>query len=157
MMSYCREEGQDKVIFMTKEDDDKPISEDIEIEFDEDDEPESLIRADGTINWECPCLGNMISGPCGVEVRQFFSCFHDSNTKGGSASECIDQMRSLDKCMTQYPELYPRSSKHNEGQDEEDVAESLAASTSQMELEMRNGDDGHNDDGDDTDGDKKSL
>ena len=32
--------GQNKVIFMTKEDDEKPISEEIEIEFDEEDEPE---------------------------------------------------------------------------------------------------------------------
>ena len=101
-----------------------------------------LIRADGSINWECPCLGNMISGPCGVEVRDFFSCFHNSSTKedGGNPSDCIDQMRSLDKCMSQYPELYPR----NRAREEEDA---LAASTSAMELEVKNGQNGEVNDG----------
>ena len=107
----------------------------------------------------------MISGPCGVEVREFFSCFHDSNTKeDGNPSDCIGQMRMLDKCMSQYPELYPpRSSKgsSSSGEGEENLDNSLTASASQMELEMKNGSDGHVNDND-TDSakskeDKKSL
>ena len=84
----------------------------------------------------------MISGPCGVEVRDFFSCFHYSSAKedGGNPSDCIDQMRSLDKCMSQYPELYPRK----RAREEEDA---LAASTSAMELEVKNGQNGVVNDG----------
>lgn len=37
-----------------------------------------LIAADGSINWDCPCLGGMASGPCGVDFREAFSCFHYS-------------------------------------------------------------------------------
>lgn len=42
-------------------------------------EPEpapGLILADGSINWGCPCLGGMATGPCGPQFRDAFSCFH---------------------------------------------------------------------------------
>lgn len=35
-----------------------------------------LILESGDINWNCPCLGGMATGPCGVEFRDAFSCFH---------------------------------------------------------------------------------
>lgn len=35
-----------------------------------------LILADGSINWGCPCLGGMATGPCGIQFREAFSCFH---------------------------------------------------------------------------------
>ena len=35
-----------------------------------------LILSNGDINWECPCLGGMATGPCGNQFREAFSCFH---------------------------------------------------------------------------------
>ena len=33
------------------------------------DTPAGLILPNGEINWNCPCLGGMAVGPCGVEFR----------------------------------------------------------------------------------------
>ena len=73
-MSYCKEASdKDKIIFLSEEDAKKPST----IEFEKPaDEPVGLITKDGEINWGCPCLGNMPSGPCGAEFREAFSCFH---------------------------------------------------------------------------------
>merc|ERR1712156_84067 len=77
-MSYCKssgEDGKDKVIFLTEDDAAKPSK--VELSNDESaDTPRGLITESGEINWECPCLGGMPSGPCGVEFREAFSCFH---------------------------------------------------------------------------------
>ncbi|RWS20670.1 hypothetical protein B4U80_03656, partial [Leptotrombidium deliense] len=59
-MSLCKEVGKDKIIFLTKEDHEKPST----VVIPEDDEPRGLILPNGEINWNCPCLGGMASGPC---------------------------------------------------------------------------------------------
>ncbi|KAF4526504.1 hypothetical protein B566_EDAN015206 [Ephemera danica] len=63
-MSYCKVEGKDKIIFATKEDHDKESS----VRLPEPEEPVGLIKPNGDINWSCPCLGGMATGPCGVEL-----------------------------------------------------------------------------------------
>lgn len=71
-MSYCKEFGKDKVIFVTKEDHSTPST----IELPQSEAAPGLILPSGEINWNCPCLGGMATGPCGVEFRDAFSCFH---------------------------------------------------------------------------------
>lgn len=71
-MSYCKDFGKDKVIFATKEDHAIPSS----VELPQSEASPGLILANGDINWNCPCLGGMATGPCGVEFREAFSCFH---------------------------------------------------------------------------------
>ena len=76
-MSYCEEKGKDKVIFLTPEDADPQTSKVQLAEIDPSESgPQGLVTADGQINWNCPCLGGMAVGPCGVEFREAFSCFH---------------------------------------------------------------------------------
>jgi len=29
----------------------------------------------GEIDWDCPCFGNAVKGPCGEEFKAAFSCF----------------------------------------------------------------------------------
>lgn len=70
-MSYCKTFGKDKVLFASKEDHDKPSTVVLP-----DTERPGLILPNGEINWNCPCLGGMATGPCGVEFREAFSCFH---------------------------------------------------------------------------------
>lgn len=66
-----------------------------------------LILPNGEINWNCPCLGGMASGPCGTEFKDAFSCFHYSK-KEVKGSDCLEQFRSMQECMQRYPELYPQ-------------------------------------------------
>ncbi|KAJ3602590.1 hypothetical protein NHX12_030342 [Muraenolepis orangiensis] len=107
-MSYCREEGKDRIIFVTKEDHEAPSN--AELIADDPNDPyeeQGLILPNGDINWNCPCLGGMASGPCGSQFKEAFSCFHYSNEEV-KGSECIDNFRSMQECMQKYPELYPQ-------------------------------------------------
>ncbi|XP_046542967.1 mitochondrial intermembrane space import and assembly protein 40-B-like [Haliotis rubra] len=114
-MSYCRKEGKDQIIFATKEDLDQPSSALIQVE--EEEEP-GLILPNGDINWNCPCLGGMASGPCGVSFREAFSCFHYSEAEP-KGSDCYQQFRAMQDCMTSYPELYPSKDDDEEEADKE--------------------------------------
>ena len=74
-MSYCKESesGKDKITFLFEEDAKKPSN----VEFTKPaEEPVGMFTKEGDINWACPCLGSMPSGPCGVEFREAFECFH---------------------------------------------------------------------------------
>ncbi|XP_013171207.1 PREDICTED: mitochondrial intermembrane space import and assembly protein 40 [Papilio xuthus] len=89
-------------------------------------EPEpapGLILADGTINWGCPCLGGMATGPCGPQFRDAFSCFHysDAEPKG---SDCYEKFSVMQECMSQFPELY---GKDEDDDDDQEAAAALAA------------------------------
>ncbi|XP_050673001.1 mitochondrial intermembrane space import and assembly protein 40 [Leptidea sinapis] len=86
-----------------------------------------LVLPDGSINWGCPCLGGMATGPCGLQFRDAFSCFHYSEAEP-KGSDCYEKFSVMQDCMAQYPELY--------GKDDEDelaaaVDESVAASASE--------------------------
>ncbi|XP_064633607.1 mitochondrial intermembrane space import and assembly protein 40-B-like [Lineus longissimus] len=103
-MSYCKKEGKDTVIFATKDDHEKP-TEAVLLKEEEEEEP-GLIMPNGEINWNCPCLGGMASGPCGVEFREAFSCFHYS-TEEMKGADCYEQFSVMQKCMADFPEVYP--------------------------------------------------
>ncbi|XP_036958410.1 coiled-coil-helix-coiled-coil-helix domain containing 4b [Acanthopagrus latus] len=107
-MSSVRQEGKDRIIFVTKEDHDAPSSAEL-VEEDPNDpyEERGLILPSGEINWNCPCLGGMASGPCGTEFKEAFSCFHYSKEEV-KGSECLEQFRAMQECMQRYPELYPQ-------------------------------------------------
>ena len=82
-MSIVQKQGKDTIIFATKEDHATPSK----INLPEPEPRPGLIHPNGEINWSCPCLGGIATGPCGLEFREAFSCFHysESETKG---SEC---------------------------------------------------------------------
>lgn len=113
-MSYCKKVGKDVIIFATKEDHEKPSNVTL-TELDNNDDKRGLILSNGDINWNCPCLGGMASGPCGYQFREAFSCFHysQSETKG---SECIEKFSQMQECMSQFPNLYPT---HDEDEDQD--------------------------------------
>lgn len=118
-MSYCKSFGKDRVIFVTKEDHEKPST--IQLPDDPEDERPGLILPNGDINWNCPCLGGMATGPCGPQFREAFSCFHysTSETKG---SECFDHFKAMQECMSQYPTLYPADDDDDDDDDEKEAA-----------------------------------
>ncbi|XP_045453000.1 mitochondrial intermembrane space import and assembly protein 40 [Melitaea cinxia] len=81
-----------------------------------------LVLPDGSINWGCPCLGGMATGPCGPQFREAFSCFHysEADPKG---SDCYEKFSVMQGCMADYPELY--------GKDEDDDDDELSAALEQ--------------------------
>ncbi|KAK9406125.1 mitochondrial intermembrane space import and assembly protein 40 [Crotalus adamanteus] len=119
-MSYCRQEGKDQIIFVTKEDHETPSN--AELVADDPNDPyedHGLILPNGDINWNCPCLGGMASGPCGEQFKSAFSCFHYSKEEI-KGSDCVDQFRAMQECMQKYPDLYPQEDDDEEDEDEED-------------------------------------
>ncbi|XP_062842844.1 mitochondrial intermembrane space import and assembly protein 40 [Trichomycterus rosablanca] len=112
-MSYCREEGKDRIIFVTREDHEAPSNAEL-VEDDPNDpyEDHGLIMPNGDINWNCPCLGGMASGPCGQQFKDAFSCFHYSKEEV-KGSECIEYFRGMQECMQKYPELYPQEDEND--------------------------------------------
>lgn len=59
----------------------------------------------GEINWDCPCLGGMASGPCGEEFKTAFSCFIYSKEEP-KGIECIENFKNMQDCFRRYPEVY---------------------------------------------------
>lgn len=105
-MSHCRklgEDGKDLVIFATKEDHAEPSK----IQLPKLEPQPGLILPNGDINWNCPCLGGMATGPCGVEFRNAFSCFHYSKEEP-KGSDCFDKFKIMQTCMQKFPTLYNR-------------------------------------------------
>merc|ERR1712036_72172 len=81
-----------------------------------------LINADGSINWDCPCLQGMAHGPCGEEFKDSFSCFQ-SSTAEPVGFDCVDKFTSMQKCFKQYPDIYNRYLDDEPPADEEIEAE----------------------------------
>ncbi|XP_069499504.1 mitochondrial intermembrane space import and assembly protein 40 [Ambystoma mexicanum] len=136
-MSYCRQEGKDKIIFVTKEDHETPSS--AELVADDPNDPyedHGLILPNGDINWNCPCLGGMASGPCGEQFKSAFSCFHYS-TEEVKGSDCVEQFRGMQECMQKYPDLYPQEDeeeeKENQGIDEERLPPTIESTSTKEE------------------------
>ncbi|KAK5872922.1 hypothetical protein PBY51_013580 [Eleginops maclovinus] len=129
-MSYCKQEGKDRIIFVTKEDHEAPSN--AELIADDPNDPyeeQGLILANGDINWNCPCLGGMASGPCGSQFKEAFSCFHYSKEEV-KGSDCIDNFRGMQECMQKYPELYPQEEdKESSSKAESDSGSASAAPT----------------------------
>lgn len=46
----------------------------------------------GEINWDCPCLGGMATGPCGEQFKAAFSCFVYS-TEDPKGMDCVDKFK----------------------------------------------------------------
>eukprot|EP00112_Aurelia_sp_Birch-Aquarium-sp1_P015580 Seg3467.1 transcript_id=Seg3467.1/GoldUCD/mRNA.D3Y31 product="Mitochondrial intermembrane space import and assembly protein 40" protein_id=Seg3467.1/GoldUCD/D3Y31 len=138
-MPVCFILGKDKIVFVSKEEYSEPPKE--KLQYDKEDEEQmGLIKPDGDINWNCPCLQGMADGPCGTEFRESFSCFHysEADPKG---SDCIDQFKEMQECFMKYPEIYaPEDEKEianaevdNEQKSIEDEGSSVAGQSSNVE------------------------
>lgn len=100
-MPTIRQEGKDKIIFASKEEHSVPSK----ISLPEPEPSPGLLLPNGDINWNCPCLGGMATGPCGVEFRDAFSCYHYS-TAEPKGSDCYEAFKTMQTCMSEYPVLY---------------------------------------------------
>jgi mitochondrial intermembrane space import and assembly protein 40 len=59
----------------------------------------------GEINWDCPCLGGMAHGPCGMQFREAFSCFifSEQEPKG---IDCVEKFKAMQDCFREHPDVY---------------------------------------------------
>jgi intermembrane space import and assembly protein 40 len=59
----------------------------------------------GKINWDCPCLGGMAHGPCGMQFREAFSCFvfSEQEPKG---IDCVEKFKAMQDCFRENPDVY---------------------------------------------------
>ncbi|CAK9785145.1 unnamed protein product [Cutaneotrichosporon oleaginosum] len=59
----------------------------------------------GEINWDCPCLGGMATGPCGEEFKAAFSCFvySEAEPKG---IDCVEKFKAMQDCFREHPDVY---------------------------------------------------
>ncbi|KAL9595925.1 MAG: hypothetical protein Q9219_006151 [cf. Caloplaca sp. 3 TL-2023] len=89
----------------------------------------------GEINWDCPCLGGMATGPCGEQFKQAFSCFVYSK-EDPKGMDCIEHFKTMQGCFREYPDIYGGEL------DEEDVDEGLRE---QMEADGAGAGDGPGD------------
>ncbi|CAG9789036.1 unnamed protein product [Diatraea saccharalis] len=101
--------GKDLVIVADREELSSPSS----VTLPEPEPAPGLIAPDGSINWGCPCLGGMATGPCGVQFRDAFSCFHysEADPKG---SDCYEKFSVMQECMSHYPDLYGKDDDSDE-------------------------------------------
>ena len=128
MSSELPKESKDKVIFLTEEEAAEPSKVILQISTfiylgvlqvslgEPEEHPPGLILPNGDINWNCPCLGGMAVGPCGVEFREAFSCFHYSEAEP-KGSDCIEKFAEMQKCMQGYPELFEEKERASEKSD----------------------------------------
>jgi hypothetical protein len=59
----------------------------------------------GKINWDCPCLGGMAHGPCGMQFREAFSCFIFSEVEP-KGIDCVEKFQAMQQCFRDHPEVY---------------------------------------------------
>jgi len=117
-MPLIHKEGKDTIIFASKEDHETPS----EVVLPEAEPVPGLILDNGEINWNCPCLGGMAAGPCGLEFREAFSCFHYS-TSSPKGSECYEAFKAMENCMLKYPAVYENRGASKENLEEDELEE----------------------------------
>lgn len=91
---------------------------------------QGAVQSDGTILWDCPCLGTQAIGPCSTQFRAAFSCYQNSTNKPKgnadlcgaiatldySGSECMTEMMRMHDCFAHYPNLYKEKSSEKENE-----------------------------------------
>ena len=128
--------GKDKIIFVTESDHAEPSKVQLP-EVEDEAEYEGLIKANGEINWECPCLGGMATGVCGEQFKAAFSCFHTS-TSEPKGSDCIEQFRTMQECFREYPDIYGEFESVESADNEEGDQELFDFVDEQKEIDENN-------------------
>lgn len=113
MASTLREQGESEANATDAEKRRKSTSSDVASEKSKSENMPGLILPSGEINWDCPCLDGMATGPCGAEFRAAFSCFHFSREEN-KGSDCLPQLRAMQTCFRAFPEVFRSYNRENE-------------------------------------------
>ncbi|OAF67248.1 Coiled-coil-helix-coiled-coil-helix domain-containing protein 4 [Intoshia linei] len=64
-------------------------------------------RPDGSINWNCACIGSILGGPCGYLYRKSFECFFsDMYNPNDKETDCIKRHNKFRNCSSKYKNVY---------------------------------------------------
>uniref|UniRef100_A0A5S6QY94 CHCH domain-containing protein n=1 Tax=Trichuris muris TaxID=70415 RepID=A0A5S6QY94_TRIMR len=133
-MENSYDSSKDKVIFVTKEQQEIPLRPDVAaLSISVDDDEPGPVLPNGDINWNCPCLGDMVAGPCGYEFRQAFGCFHLSKAEP-RGSDCVEHFLNLHDCVARFPGLF---SSFKSGTDDDSMADIMKNNAEQAESSVR--------------------
>jgi intermembrane space import and assembly protein 40 len=66
----------------------------------------------GEINWDCPCLGGMAYGPCGMQFREAFSCFVYSK-EDPQGIDCVEKFKAMQNCFRENPDVYGEGTQYS--------------------------------------------
>jgi intermembrane space import and assembly protein 40 len=102
---------KDIVIFEERPKDSKDSSTAEEPKDTKGDQMEAFNEETNEINWDCPCIADLVKPPCGEQFKEAFSCFVYSKEEV-RGSDCVEQFKEMQLCFQKHPEVY--------GQDEEE-------------------------------------
>ncbi|KAH8078040.1 hypothetical protein BXZ70DRAFT_1012784 [Cristinia sonorae] len=85
----------------------------------------------GEINWDCPCLGGMAHGPCGMQFREAFSCFvfSEQEPKG---IDCVSKFKAMQDCFREHPDVYGEDIMDDDDDEESTDKPAGAVDTSEL-------------------------
>eukprot|EP00041_Stephanoeca_diplocostata_P004528 m.46619 g.46619 ORF g.46619 m.46619 type:complete len:149 (-) comp15173_c0_seq2:462-908(-) len=107
----AKDQDKDEIVFVTKDDEEV-----MEAEVNKDDSGhQGAVGPDGEIDWDCPCLNGMASGPCGQEFKDAFSCFvHSEDEPKGSG--CMGQFKVMHDCIEANAEYFEEKRNERDAQ-----------------------------------------
>ncbi|MFH4973813.1 hypothetical protein AB6A40_000522 [Gnathostoma spinigerum] len=56
-------------------------------------------KADGSVNFECHCVGHLVASPCGYEFRQAITCQKSATEAEMENGACADEFISFMQCV----------------------------------------------------------
>ncbi|KII63416.1 Mitochondrial intermembrane space import and assembly protein 40-B [Thelohanellus kitauei] len=69
-----------------------------------------IINPDGSVNWDCPCLGGLPNSECGQQFRAAITCLIN-NKENDDVMKCATEFENMAECWKAHPELLPSHSK----------------------------------------------
>ncbi|KAE9416153.1 hypothetical protein Angca_005253, partial [Angiostrongylus cantonensis] len=55
-------------------------------------------KPDGSINFECHCVGHLVASPCGYEFREAVTCQKSSTEEELEKGACADELLAFMEC-----------------------------------------------------------
>ncbi|KAG1148042.1 hypothetical protein G6F61_011543 [Rhizopus arrhizus] len=123
-------EEKDTVKFVTEEEINKASSEDQQQQQEPEGQAAAFNPETGEINWDCPCLGGMATGPCGEDFKAAFSCFvySEEEPKG---LDCVEKFKAMQDCFRRHPDVYGDEIDDDDDNDDEKKEEPVKEEAAQ--------------------------
>lgn len=56
------------------------------------------VKPDGSVNFECHCVGHLVGSPCGSEFREAIKCQKSASEKAMEQGACADEFLAFMQC-----------------------------------------------------------
>ncbi|KAF1741610.1 hypothetical protein MXB_379 [Myxobolus squamalis] len=63
-----------------------------------------MVNPDGSINWDCPCLGGIPQSVCGEVFKPALLCLINSKTDPVGL-DCMKLFEKINECFNEHPEI----------------------------------------------------